>query len=214
MSTPHARRSTRGEAALDDVGDVYPACAGIHRKTVARRLFDQGLPRMRGDPPHTEIPYTTLISSTPHARGSTSNVRHAIMESSVYPACAGIHLSERPWTDKMRGLPRMRGDPPRSFNSVSLKLSSTPHARGSTPVPIPYEAKSFVYPACAGIHLREVGIGDHISGLPRMRGDPPISKLSEYRRITSTPHARGSTASFRTPPPRHPVYPACAGIHL
>ncbi len=70
-STPHARGSTLGQAALDDVGDVYPACAGIHPEPPMYPTVLEGLPRMRGDPPLPGFFAMMPFKSTPHARGST-----------------------------------------------------------------------------------------------------------------------------------------------
>jgi len=50
-----------------------------------------------------------------------------------------------------------------------------------------------VYPACAGIHLREEARERIIECLPRMRGDPPLKPFIPDFSILSTPHARGST---------------------
>jgi len=51
---------------------------------------------------------------------------------------------------------------------------STPHARGSTSnKQVAYSDKG-VYPACAGIHLSLPSFVCFKTGLPRMRGDPPL----------------------------------------
>ncbi len=70
-----------------------------------------------------------------------------------------------------------------------------------------------VYPACAGIHLLRKSEGFVASGLPRMRGDPPLHRVSVFVSIQSTPHARGSTVYCINPVVTFLVYPACAGIH-
>ncbi len=94
MSTPHARGSTlRGLVNQNDV-EVYPACAGIHRFDRERELTRYRLPRMRGDPPPLWWCSGWRQMSTPHARGSTSTSRPLGSGQKVYPACAGIHLTE------------------------------------------------------------------------------------------------------------------------
>ena len=70
-----------------------------------------------------------------------------------------------------------------------------------------------VYPACAGIHRMDSTNWSTLSGLPRMRGDPPIFTLLLDIPQQSTPHARGSTFRLRIFYDRKTVYPACAGIH-
>ena len=87
---------------------------------------------MRGDPPLPGTGTVTGSVSTPHARGSTSHSAGRGKRVSVYPACAGIHPALKISRGCVRGLPRMRGDPPLWYVSMlGLKLS-TPHARGST----------------------------------------------------------------------------------
>jgi len=71
----------------------------------------------------------------------------------------------------------MRGDPPFPAYPGSLDLPSTPHARGSTFGKCLIGFTHGVYPACAGIHPRLSLPSAGCSGLPRMRGDPPLFTL-------------------------------------
>ena len=148
---------------------------------------------MRGDPPQAGPKGGYIVKSTPHARGSTVDPSVWEVEHNVYPACAGIH--HRPIQDPVRrsSLPRMRGDPPRQPRQRYLRRMSTPHARGSTPKKKGVITNVRVYPACAGIHLIWNMIHESPTGLPRMRGDPPMAIVSVKLSILSTPHARGST---------------------
>ena len=132
----------------------------------------------------------------------------------VYPACAGIHLRKYSDSLLMFRLPRMRGDPPPRDGIGFLNIVSTPHARGSTLGQAPLDDVGYVYPACAGIHpCRRLRLC-WMSCLPRMRGDPPIAITSRLVKVSSTPHARGSTVANTYAWIREAVYPACAGIHL
>ena len=70
-----------------------------------------------------------------------------------------------------------------------------------------------VYPACAGIHLRESRSQPRKESLPRMRGDPPFAGITGAYFKRSTPHARGSTFGKDSRHSDPVVYPACAGIH-
>ena len=87
----------------------------------------------------------------------------------------------------------MRGDPPFATLASVASYPSTPHARGSTLAPSVEYWIVVVYPACAGIHLREEARERIIECLPRMRGDPPLKPFIPDFSILSTPHARGST---------------------
>jgi len=132
----------------------------------------------------------------------------------VYPACAGIHRLTIFILIMTRCLPRMRGDPPVPQVHAGILSPSTPHARGSTPLPEDKRRLAEVYPACAGIHLFLLKGERAEKCLPRMRGDPPTSNSCPRRIFTSTPHARGSTPGTRGTRNQGNVYPACAGIHL
>ena len=111
-------------------------------------------------------------------------------------------------------LPRMRGDPPYCRRLPSASERSTPHARGSTFLPVFVQCGLTVYPACAGIHPVLEMYGTLTPRLPRMRGDPPKTHRRYAYHRESTPHARGSTCSSAHSWASLSVYPACAGIHL
>ena len=74
-----------------------------------------------------------------------------------------------------------------------MRYESTPHARGSTYPSLLTLLPPKVYPACAGIHLKQRSHTSGEGGLPRMRGDPPSSGVALAAQYLSTPHARGST---------------------
>ena len=149
---------------------------------------------MRGDPPLFFLASRSLCRSTPHARGSTSAGIPSTAQSSVYPACAGIHRLSGMHSPQAHRLPRMRGDPPiKGYASYSSHMS-TPHARGSTVCIWMVSLALAVYPACAGIHLPAIRSASLLPRLPRMRGDPPHIQRMTATTETSTPHARGSTS--------------------
>ena len=93
------------------------------------------------------------------------------------------------------GSTRMRGDPPGRGGGRLADWQSTPHARGSTCPANQHSQRRLVYPACAGIHRSPARDGVAVSGLPRMRGDPPLLANKVMAALASTPHARGSTSS-------------------
>ncbi len=171
--TPHARGSTPRSAYLCPHRSVYPACAGIDRLMRRSSLSKTSLPRMRGDRPELRWDDPRLTAFTPHARGSTVLQRRHIEKTNVYPACAGIDPLCTYCYEDHYCLPRMRGDRPDPLLDTMDKKRFTPHARGST-IAVAFEhGKEPVYPACAGIDLREGYAGLFVIGLPRMRGDRP-----------------------------------------
>ncbi len=149
---------------------------------------------------------------TPHARGSTLAASFQPSIFGVYPACAGIDLYRGVTPMRLAGLPRMRGDRPRT-NALRCSAGRfTPHARGSTCDKSYKKVERGVYPACAGIDRYDELLADLVPGLPRMRGDRPqvLCKGSTHRQFT--PHARGSTCPSFLWQSTSRVYPACAGI--
>ena len=176
--------------------EVYPY-ARIVRTGLIKRAG--GLP-MRGDRPCCPV-YCPTVSFYPHAG---IDPPHSPKKGGfVYPACAGIDLNSTFSTRMMSGLPRMRGDRPRSHPVTEVGQSFTPHARGSTSS-YPFNRTGVhVYPACAGIDLALRCLFESILGLPRMRGDRPRLPCWNSGVSWFTPHARGSTHS--------PSYPARCG---
>ncbi len=110
--TPHARGSTFSRWRSSSTTLVYPACAGIDRNTFLLHIRIYRLPRMRGDRPILLLVTYTILSFTPHARGSTLLAHTSVLFLSVYPACAGIDHTEGFGRTLLEGLPRMRGDRP------------------------------------------------------------------------------------------------------
>ena len=87
---------------------------------------------MRGDRPCSKVMVEIWQRFTPHARGSTPYPYKDYDLPTVYPACAGIDLYQRPDGTWARGLPRMRGDRPGLLLLSGTSKRFTPHARGST----------------------------------------------------------------------------------
>ena len=194
VATPHARGSTseRGCRILNLPG--YPACAGIDHQTPTNLILHS--------------------SATPHARGSTYSSCQFHFFLLGYPACAGIDLTSSSISTSVSGLPRMRGDRPRSDPVVIRYVAATPHARGSTAAIYVGRDANGGYPACAGIDRLLLGSSLRRKRLPRMRGDRPFIQLIPSAGVPATPHARGSTLSDAQKESRNSGYPACAGIDL
>ena len=193
LFTPHARGSTLYMHRVQEAHQVYPACAGIDLSLAVLDLKLDGLPRMRGDRPHSLCRGCFLVVFTPHARGSTIADSYAAAAPIVYPACAGIDPGFTVSKKDGFGLPRMRGDRPCHRFYLVLDYRFTPHARGSTVSGWRGCVTRRVYPACAGIDLRNQRARLTQACLPRMRGDRPAWRHRVQRQNGFTPHARGST---------------------
>ena len=175
--TPHARGSTQKSEGGIDMVKVYPACAGIDPYICYLRGRSLGLPRMRGDRPGAVGGGEHEVRFTPHARGSTVHLWLDVVSDYVYPACAGIDRCGLVGYALKGGLPRMRGDRPRSMVVSTSAPGFTPHARGSTYIGGCVYCATCVYPACAGIDPRRRSWRFFRCSLPRMRGDRPVSSF-------------------------------------
>ncbi len=108
----------------------------------------------------------------------------------------------------------MRGDRPRVSYGEDYITVFTPHARGSTWPLYRCAPSAQVYPACAGIDPYLGKCPWPGLGLPRMRGDRPLTGHLDLSGEKFTPHARGSTLHVSGGILQDEVYPACAGIDL
>ena len=120
-------------------------------------------------------------------RGSTS-----IFNISWSSVCL-LHVRSTQRQERIQPVPgftRMRGDRPLR---PKPKKPLFPHARGSTWIGLCLRLQAPVYPACAGIDLRFFIPKLLRIGLPRMRGDRPLTAHGAPVLSVFTPHARGST---------------------
>ena len=72
LATPHTRGSTLNRPTNTTAKLGYPAYAGIDPIFIAFVEVGEGLPRIRGDRPHSRQRVYALTKATPHTRGSTS----------------------------------------------------------------------------------------------------------------------------------------------
>ena len=112
----------------------------------------------------------------------------------------------------LRGLPRARGDRPRTHAQNRQGRWSPPRTRGSTP---PRRRKTLtdpVSPAHAGIDPVATCKAVLSVSLPRARGDRPLAKAVFALDLVSPPRTRGSTFEEEQPITPAMVSPAHAGI--
>ncbi len=214
LATPHTRGSTARLSAARQSEVGYPAYAGIDRVYIPRETIDEGLPRIRGDRPHSLTYLTIRKQATPHTRGSTIAATKFSGGSHGYPAYAGIDRRLVILMSSVLGLPRIRGDRPIGLERTEFVEKATPHTRGSTHRTRTNRICREGYPAYAGID-RSFGVLI-VAGvwLPRIRGDRPQRPVGRVVAHWATPHTRGSTPPAVLGGPWLPGYPAYAGIDL
>ncbi len=130
--SPHARGWTAVVHRCDDSTNVFPARAGMDRKSAPRCPCSSRVPRTRGDGPASVTVIRSASLCSPHARGWTAGVICQISPNHVFPARAGM---DRPMARRWVGnhcVPRTRGDGPAAPAPLPMSPECSPHARGCT----------------------------------------------------------------------------------
>ena len=69
---------------------VFPACAGMFPRHWPGQRVSRCFPRVRGDVPTGDDEPGFDVTFSPRARGCSTAVAYPIVESDVFPACAGM----------------------------------------------------------------------------------------------------------------------------
>ena len=135
--------------------------------------------------------------ASPRTRGST-------------PWWTGTHRQHQGF--RAHGLPRVRGDRPRRGSMYADVFVASPRTRGSTPSHDGARHHRVGFPAYAGIDPSLRRCRGPSSGLPRVRGDRPVSSQGAVGFNRASPRTRGSTLLDRAAARAHRGFPAYAGI--
>ncbi len=211
---PRARGSTPARVLFKALRRGSPACAGIDPQGCADRSIPRRLPRVRGDRPQMGNVQPDADKAPPRARGSTSRPSSPDWRATGSPACAGIDPTGSTCGSRRSRLPRVRGDRPAAGALLSTLSVAPPRARGSTRRGRPGGGRQGGSPACAGIDPPGRPLERRGCGLPRVRGDRPLSAWSAPVSGGAPPRARGSTVAQHPRLVRRGGSPACAGIDL
>ncbi len=210
-SSPHARGTLGQQRRQRAYRRIIPACAGNATVPSGQTIRTTDHPRMRGERP-LRLPLVRASSgSSPHARGTheTGVLRKRCRR--IIPACAGNASTATQPANRTADHPRMRGERIRSTTGESVRVGSSPHARGTLANRASHVSSRRIIPACAGNArnhaMPPINGADH----PRMRGERAGSTRSASRGAGSSPHARGTPprSGVRSRPAR--IIPACAG---
>ena len=210
--SPHARGWTVPVPLRSAGNRVFPACAGMDRHPGRVRGTEVSVPRMRGDGPALIDIICAAVRCSPHARGWTDRVLAHVVQHGVFPACAGMDRALRGRRTCRSGVPRMRGDGPRSTRPRFRRSACSPHARGWTGRVHSHLRCSWVFPACAGMDRSGPGTSWVAACVPRMRGDGPLREARGLNAHECSPHARGWTVPPCPVAAAVAVFPACAGM--
>ena len=211
-ASPHPRGWTPTPTPIGRIHPGFPAPAGMDPGMHIAELARTGLPRTRGDGPRPVDVGRVPGRASPHPRGWTLPPSPAAVPRDGFPAPAGMDRRRIESLIGLIGLPRTRGDGPRSRRPKTTKRPASPHPRGWTGVQDIDEAAPFGFPAPAGMDLRRTTSTGIRSRLPRTRGDGPPDGLSLWIINAASPHPRGWTqAAGRPREPQH-GFPAPAGM--
>ena len=172
-ASPHTRGWTRDAPQRLSRLRGFPAHAGMDRGRRAGATWGWRLPRTRGDGPQSPRTASFPVTASPHTRGWTRKRDSGIPRPAGFPAHAGMDLTPVDADAHTFGLPRTRGDGPRSRAATTAGVRASPHTRGWTRISGSRRGCRTGFPAHAGMDpLRpadQLGRG----GLPRTRGDGP-----------------------------------------
>ena len=189
--SPHTRGCSAAGGRLPTAGPVFPAYAGMFRRSTRTDWLLRSFPRIRGDVPLRSRSASKSTAFSPHTRGCSSESLLAYWQAMVFPAYAGMFRCRwaRRWCGS--GFPRIRGDVPNFLPPGFLACKFSPHTRGcSSTLGLP-PAERWVFPAYAGMFLGfRSGRGAPV-GFPRIRGDVPVTPQHRLNTLPFSPHTRG-----------------------
>ena len=150
-ASPHTRGWTHPPSAPGPLARGFPAHAGMDPADRRDHRRADRLPRTRGDGPLQNSANARDTEASPHTRGWTRGADGAVACGEGFPAHAGMDPAPSRAAGSRGGLPRTRGDGPRSGPGFGRERPASPHTRGWTRlVPRPgHRAAGF--PAHAGM---------------------------------------------------------------
>ncbi len=175
-----------------------PAHAGMDRPARRRRRTRGRLPRARGDGPAQVFGNVQVFEAPPRTRGWTDQPHDDQQHDDGSPAHAGMDQKFGVPAHIRTGLPRARGDGPRSGFQAARSAGAPPRTRGWTERMRRRGAPGRGSPAHAGMDRRWWRSGARPGGLPRARGDGPRGGAARARRRPAPPRTRGWTGGQRT----------------
>ena len=211
-ASPHTRGWTLATLRASVQSGGFPAHAGMDPCASRRPGSRSGLPRTRGDGPSWAAIVPTTRPASPHTRGWTRRHRPDPSTGPGFPAHAGMDPPRAVRRRSSRRLPRTRGDGPWACEGASTPEQASPHTRGWTRRDGRATGRGEGFPAHAGMDLRRIAVSRDLAGLPRTRGDGPVTSGSRERVAEASPHTRGWTSCARAVRAAPVGFPAHAGM--
>ena len=191
---------------------VFPASAGMARRTNSRPDDRRGVPRERGDGPPSRFHRRCLSGCSPRARGWPGVRRMREDDVGVFPASAGMARTAAASSLGLWRVPRERGDGPDGDAVFRPWAQCSPRARGWPGVGGVSSGASIVFPASAGM-ARDARVERRpCRRVPRERGDGPGFDSNLRCRGLCSPRARGWPGGMSALISEAGVFPASAGM--
>ena len=171
--SPHTRGCSHSLVSCAISIEVFPAYAGMFRKTPTQAVVIGGFPRIRGDvpPPPPRTKHHHMFS--PHTRGCSGVRFEYIWLMNVFPAYAGMFLIRPQPQNQIASFPRIRGDVPDVKSGYPTWYVFSPHTRGCSKLVVFALLCVCVFPAYAGMFPCICRRSPLLARFPRIRGDVP-----------------------------------------
>ena len=194
MFSPHTRGCSFFRVPPPTTPAVFPAYAGMFRRTLHLRNDRARFPRIRGDVPVPQWKPKNSSKFSPHTRGCSFFLSLAVVGGGVFPAYAGMFriLPCRPW----------------------IPITFSPHTRGCSAHDIVRALFDHVFPAYAGMFRAYIDAAGLVGGFPRIRGDVPHILPTMRPTTWFSPHTRGCSRDLEIASFIQDVFPAYAGMFL
>ena len=176
---------------------VFPAYAGMFPGGAVLEFERQGFPRIRGDVPFWSHWRMRTWTFSPHTRGCSVSSGWKVPTQAVFPAYAGMFRAGVFVGLDSVGFPRIRGDVPIWTTKSKRFWRFSPHTRGCSGRRHRKGFSGVVFPAYAGMFLKEAVAAAYVPRFPRIRGDVPGAPIWHPGRLRFSPHTRGCSPTRR-----------------
>ena len=179
-------------------------------RSYARLCF----PRARGDVPWDGSAGVLYHEFSPRTRGCSFLFPSGVVMVMVFPAHAGMFLTQLTSYGAMVSFPRARGDVPINSTPLFWHGLFSPRTRGCSDIDRKGTSCLSVFPAHAGMFRSQGRPLLRKRRFPRARGDVPYLDLWNEREHVFSPRTRGCSFVDSIRHAAHGVFPAHAGMFL
>ena len=130
--SPHTRGWTYTPLKQINYTSIFPAYAGVNLLRLFFTMMRYNIPRIRGGEPGWVDGIKDTVLYSPHTRGWTCNRHACLLVLVIFPAYAGVNLTEHETYKSTLNIPRIRGGEPKMHYILSCLTTYSPHTRGWT----------------------------------------------------------------------------------